>query len=64
MEDAIAYQAWIDKYKERHAVAIQRAVNKREDRRLRNLTNKANGGFQCLKQECSLVQPQSLQETM
>ena len=30
------------------AVAIQRAFNKREDRRLRNLTNKANGGFNVL----------------
>jgi len=64
LEDAIAYQAWIDKYKERHAVAIQRAVNKREDRRLRNLTNKASGGFQCLKRESSSVQPAGRPEIM
>ena len=45
MEDALAYTAWIDKLKERIAVAKQKAVNKREDRRMRNLKNKANGGF-------------------
>ena len=64
MEDIITYQAWINKYKERHAVSIQRAVNKREDRRLRNLTNKANGGFQCLKHVCSLDQPKYQPETI
>ena len=45
MEDIISYSAWINKFKERIAVAIQKAVNKREDRRMRNLKNKANGGF-------------------
>lgn len=64
MEDVIAYQQWIDKIKERIAVIMQKAVNKREDRRMRNLKNKANGGFVCYKREFSLDQPQSLQESM
>jgi hypothetical protein len=46
MEDTLAYQAWIDKFNEWNAVCKQKAINKREDRRMRNLTNKANGGFQ------------------
>ena len=54
MEDVIAYSAWIDKFKERIAIVIQKAVNKREDRQMRNLKNKANGGFVCYKRESSL----------
>ena len=51
MEDIISYQVWIDKYKQRIAVIMQKAVNKREDRLMRNLKNKANKGFECLKRE-------------
>lgn len=64
MEDIIAYQSWIDKYNARILLAKARAASKRTDRAMRNLKNKANGGFTCLKQECSLDQPQSLPETM
>ncbi len=55
MEDLISYQSWIDKLKERIAIALQKAATKREDRRMRNLKNKANGGFTCYKREFSLV---------
>ena len=51
MEDIIVYQIWIDKLKQRIAVAIQKAANKREDRKLRNLTNKAQGGFNVLNRD-------------
>ncbi len=64
MEDIISYQSWIDKFKERIAVAIQKATNKREDRRMRNLKNKANGGFVCYKREFSLAIPSKPLESM
>ena len=41
MEDIIAYQVWIDRIKR----LITNAESKREERKYRNLKNKANGGL-------------------
>lgn len=44
MEEINLYDKWL----ERIRVSIQKAINKREDRRLRNLKQKANGGHNVL----------------
>ncbi len=44
MEEIAAYQKWID----RITKVLQAAQSKRDDRKVRNLTLKANGGFNVL----------------
>ena len=44
MEEIAAYQSWIDRIKR----LIANAESRREERRYRNLKNKANGGFNVL----------------
>jgi hypothetical protein len=50
MEEIALYDAWIARIQ----LVIARALAKREERRYRNLKNKANGGFHCIKRELSL----------
>lgn len=53
-EDVAAYQVWIDRIKRWHDLAKLGAQAKRRQRQMRNLKNKANGGF-------GAVQPRDVQ---
>jgi hypothetical protein len=54
MEEVAAYQKCIDRIR----MALTLADGKRQDRKWRNLKNKANGGFPCLRREYSLEKQQ------